>query len=1144
MIKPLTIGLDVGSTTVKAVVCNQRMEILWCDYQRHEARQHQKVFELLDAIHRDLGAEQLYQVFITGSGGAGLVTPLRARFVQEVNAVSLAVEHRHPGAGSVVELGGQDAKMIIFKKSEGQGRKRKILSMNDKCAGGTGTVIDKIRAKLNIKESALLDYGYDGIETHAVAAKCGVFAETDINGLQKNGVPRAQLIASLYDAIVLQNLTVLSRGNTLEPEVILLGGPNLFLPGLQQAWRYHIAKIWQERGQSPVEPDLERLIYVPDDAQYYAAIGAIYSGLEAMHCAQPGLSLTPVLKASKFPVELARLRSSGRGLSACAQELDAFRQSFATSSRQPAKPIPDGGRLSAYLGLDSGSTSTKAVLIDAGGSVLYTAYRLSCGNPIDDAKLVLDDLRRSVKSDQIDLVVDGCVTTGYAKDVLRAVIAADAALVETVAHTQAALHFYPDVDVICDVGGQDIKIIMLKGGMIKDFRLNTQCSAGNGYFLQNTAEALGIPVEEYAERAFRAKNYPEFSYGCSVFMQSDIVDFQRQGWHSDEILAGLATVLPKNIWLYVAAIPNLATLGRHFLLQGGTQKNLAAVKAQIDFIRSRFSAKNIKPEIEVHPYCAESGALGAALEARSLASQGQKSSFIGFDAVQDIRYRIFNDARTVCHFCKNECQRTFIDVAVAGASTQALPAQDSLIPVLAGEVRIISGNSCEKGLVEQVKAMRVVKNNLEIVSRLTPNLIDYAARQVWKSPMVAPLKLPRLVQKLTAGKKQADYARDKVRIGIPRVLNYYSVNPLFRGYFESLGLASNQIIYSSFSDETLYRAGARRSSIDPCYPSKLAISHVHQLMFGRGKRKPPHMIFLPMINTLDSTLSRALGHWACPTVTATPEVVKAAMTKERDLFVETGIQFINPMLSIANEALFERQMFATFESLLGVSRYENRVAVRSGFEALRQYKKSLRAQGRIVLDNLVKNNQIGIVLLGRAYHNDPGINHEIPEQLQALGYPILSLDSLPQDDDILAELFSADIEQGRIDHALDISDVWKNAYSENGSQKVWAAKFIARHPHLVALEISSFKCGHDAPLYSLIEKIIESSGTPYFCFKDLDENRPSASIRIRLETIDYFLQRYRTSQLEPWQVSRQIKTRLQQYEAQLRSESEPVYGIK
>ncbi len=222
--------------------------------------------------------------------------------------------------------------------------------------------------------------------------------------------------------------------------------------------------------------------------------------------------------------------------------------------------------------------------------------------------------------------------------------------------TQSALHFYKDVDVICDVGGQDIKIIILKDGRVVDFKLNTQCSAGNGYFLQSTAQGFGYPVEEFADIAFAAKSYPEFGYGCAVFMQSDIVDFQRQGWKPEEIMAGLANVLPKNIWLYVSQIPNLAKLGKNFVLQGGTQHNLAAVKTQVDFIESRFREDDGQPNVFVHEHTGEAGAIGAGVEAARLYLDcGQRTKFIGLDAVEQITFKTTRGEETRCYFCKNKC---------------------------------------------------------------------------------------------------------------------------------------------------------------------------------------------------------------------------------------------------------------------------------------------------------------------------------------------------------------------------------------------------------------------------------------------------------------------------------------------------------
>src|SRR5215468_2937265 len=277
----LLVGIDVGSTTVKAVAVDTASDgIVWSDYQRHETKQPEKTLEFLGRLEADLGiGPDTCRIFITGSGGSNLAPLIGAKFVQEVTAVSLAVEKMHPEVHSVIELGGQDAKIIVFKPDPDTGRKKKIPSMNDKCAGGTGAVIDKINAKLKIPASALGNQGYLGVKLHKVAGKCGVFAETDINGLQKEGTPADELMASLFDAIVLQNLTVLTRGHTLRPHVLLLGGPNSFIRGMKEAWQQNIPKMWEERKvQLPDGAKPEDLIKVPDNAQYFAAIGAIEFG--------------------------------------------------------------------------------------------------------------------------------------------------------------------------------------------------------------------------------------------------------------------------------------------------------------------------------------------------------------------------------------------------------------------------------------------------------------------------------------------------------------------------------------------------------------------------------------------------------------------------------------------------------------------------------------------------------------------------------------------------------------------------------------------------------------------------------------------------------------------------------------------------
>jgi hypothetical protein len=314
--------------------------------------------------------------------------------------------------------------------------------------------------------------------------------------------------------------------------------------------------------------------------------------------------------------------------------------------------------------------------------------------------------------------------TGYGTDLVADVLGADVAVVETVAHATAALHFVPDADVICDVGGTDVKIMILRQGTVADFRLNSQCSSGNGAFLQGVAERYGIPLERYAERAFRARAMPSLAMGCGVFLQSDIVNQQRKGWSADEIMAGLAAVLPVNVWVYAGQLQNLRSAGRKFVLQGGTHRNQAVVKAQLDFIRGKVP----EAEVVLHPYAGEAGAIGAALCAGEWRREGRPSRFRGFDTIAGLTYTSTTSAETVCRWCPVSCTRTFIDVQLPGARGRSW----SKVPLAEGWERVISGNSCPRGLVEDVGEMRVVKARLEEVKREYPNVAELVRQDAFR----------------------------------------------------------------------------------------------------------------------------------------------------------------------------------------------------------------------------------------------------------------------------------------------------------------------------------------------------------------------------------------------------------------------------
>ncbi len=670
-VEPLVLGVDVGSTTVKAVALDPTtFEILWSDYQRHQTKQPEKVLELLEDIAASFPKSdpKSWRVFLTGSGAMPLCPPIGGKFVQEVNAVTLAVERLHPDVRAVIELGGQDAKIIMFNVDPKTGERTASPSMNDKCASGTGATIDKCMMKVGLPPAEAVKVHFDDSKLHHVAAKCGVFAETDIVNLVKSGIPSTEILCSLADAIVLQNLSVLTRGSTLKHKVILLGGPNTYLPFLQECWRKRIPQVWEERGYDyPKDIPIEELIFIPENAQYYAAYGACVYGMEeAAHVGKyAGIEgLVDYMQNGRK----ARLgQSAGPPLVKHQNEKAAFAELFKIPKFIP-KTFQPGEVVRAVIGLDGGSTSSKAVLVNEEGEIICKSYQLSKGNPIQDAKELLTKLKEYIYDQGATLEILGFGATGYAADVLEECVKSDVNIVETVAHMMSAVRFFGDVDVICDIGGQDIKVLFMRNGDIANFKLSNSCSAGNGMLLQAMADQFGLPVTEYADTAFQAELAPKFSYGCAVFLDTDRVNFQKEGFSKEELLAGLAQVLPKNVWQYVVQIPRLASLGKRFVLQGGTQYNLAAVKAQVDYIKERVP----EAEVFVHPHTGEAGAIGAAFETLRVVKRKGKSTFIGLDAAISLEYTTKNDDETVCHFCPNECKRTFIDTVTPAGDTSPL----------------------------------------------------------------------------------------------------------------------------------------------------------------------------------------------------------------------------------------------------------------------------------------------------------------------------------------------------------------------------------------------------------------------------------------------------------------------------------------
>jgi predicted CoA-substrate-specific enzyme activase len=724
-------GVDVGSTTVKYVLASPSGEVISQAYERHNTKQGEKVLQFLARLEAQHDfTPQRDRIFLTGSG-AGLIAPIvGAKVVQEVVAVAASVERLHPDVRFVSEIGGEDMKTIFFN-GNGTTKSKQVL-MQSACSGGTGTFIEKTARKLQIAPEALSEMRYTGHTLHKISSKCGIFAEADANTLLKAGVTVDEIIASLFEAVVYQNLATLTRGNTPSPEVLLLGGPNLFFKGLQEAWRLHLTHIWQERKiQMPNGKDPEEYIVVPKDALYYAALGCIEVALGEQH--NVGIYLGT--KKLQWWIEEGQYedkKKQGRGgLCDSADNLktfiDVYSKMDATSAANieakaaaapPVNVTMEKRKLDRVLvGCDFGSTTAKAVCLGLDKELLFSCYALSKGNPIEDAKILFRQLREAIGDGEIL----GLGITGYGKDLLKGILGADCGVVETIAHASAGLHYFPDADCICDVGGVDVKIMILKNGTVSDFRLNSQCSSGNGAFLQGVAERFGIPLSEMADKAFLAQAMPQLSMGCGVFLQSDIVNQQRKGWQAEEILAALCSILPLNVWIYAGGMNNLSQVGKKYILQGGTHKNLAVVKTQVDFIRSKVP----DADVVVHPYSGEAGAIGAALVSLDWWEKGGRSTFRGFDVIEKLTYNTTTAKETICNWCPVTCQRSFIDVALPGGQGR----EWSKVPISLGWERVIVNNSCPKGLVEDLNEMKVIKAGIEKTKNAFPNIADMVRQE-------------------------------------------------------------------------------------------------------------------------------------------------------------------------------------------------------------------------------------------------------------------------------------------------------------------------------------------------------------------------------------------------------------------------------
>ncbi len=687
------LGIDIGSTTVKIAIVNEENTILFSDYKRHFANIQETLKELLELAKAELGEITVYPV-ITGSGGLTLAGHMEVPFVQEVVAVSTALNDYAPQTDVAIELGGEDAKIIYFTNGVEQ-------RMNGICAGGTGSFIDQMASLLQTDAAGLNEYAKNYKAIYPIAARCGVFAKTDIQPLINEGATKEDLSASIFQAVVNQTISGLACGKPIRGNVAFLGGPLHFLSELKAAF-IRTLKLTDEH------------IIAPEHSHLFAATGSAMNYKEDV-----SFSINEIIdklsKGVKMDFEVKRM-----------EPLFASEEEYIEFSKRHARHSIKKGRLENYsgncfLGIDCGSTTTKTAIVGEDGTLLYSFYSSNNGNPLSTTIKSIQEIY-SMLPDSAKIAYS--CSTGYGEALVKAALLLDEGEVETVSHYYAAAFFEPDVDCILDIGGQDMKCIRIKNNTVDSVQLNEACSSGCGSFIETFAKSLNYSVQDFAQEALFAKNPTDLGTRCTVFMNSNVKQAQKEGAEVADISAGLAYSVIKNALFKVIKITDAKDFGNKVVVQGGTFYNDAVLRS----FEKISGCDAVRPDI-----AGIMGAFGAALIARER-FKGQKTTMLSIEKINSMEY---STSLARCKGCTNNCLLT--------------------INKFSGGRQFISGNRCEKGIGKQKN-----KDNI-------PNLFDYKLKRIFD---YEPLTDDKAV---------------RGTVGIPRVLNMYENFPFWAVFFKELG---------------------------------------------------------------------------------------------------------------------------------------------------------------------------------------------------------------------------------------------------------------------------------------------------------------------------------------------------------------------
>ena len=987
MHKSLRMGIDVGSTTVKVVLLDEQDNYLYKKYIRHYAN-------ILDTVHTLLQEAQVghedanVHVAITGSGGMAMADKVRIPFVQEVIAETKAIKALYPQTDVIIELGGEDAKVTYLGRTAEH-------RMNGSCAGGTGAFIDQMATLLQTDASGLNTLAMNADTIYPIAARCGVFAKTDVQALLNQGASHENIAKSVFQAIVNQTIAGLACGHKIEGNVAFLGGPLTFLSELRQCFC------------DTLELDTAHRI-IPENGELFIALGAALMNDECRDITVGELT-KEIGALIGVPMEATdRVDPLFRN----EDELNEFRARHAKAVT-PKADIKDAEG-PCYLGIDAGSTTLKVVLINSKNEIIFSHYGPNHGKPLEKSQELIEQIYGLLPK---GAYIAHSGVTGYGEAFLKRALGIDIGEVETIAHYRAAQFFCPDVSFILDIGGQDMKCTKVRDGYIEDIVLNEACSSGCGSFIDTFATSLRLPIEQFAKEGLLAPMPIDLGSRCTVFMNSKVKQAQKEGATVPDIAAGLAYSVIKNALYKVLKVKDPKELGDHIVVQGGTFYNEAVLRA----FEKLMGVEVIRPDVS-----GLMGAYGMALLASEAAEelQNQHSTLLDSEGLKSLQV---STSMRNCGLCSNNCMLT--------------------INAFSDGRTYVTGNRCDRGAGDMIQEKH----------KPVPNMVEVKLRRYFDYFL----------------KKNIPEFEGKLRIGIPRVLNMYEDFPFWFTFFNQLGC---EVVLSDYTTKDQYNKAIDTIPSDTaCYPAKAVHGHIRDL-----SKAQVDLIWYPCIQHGPKEFSRD-NNYHCPMVISYPELIRNNM---QDVMGNTP--FYAPFLPLADKKSLVPALVKALKEL-PFSKSDISKAVDTAWAEQEKCKADYREMTKKTVSRLVAEQVPTIVLAGRPYHLDSGINHGIPELITSLGMAVLTEDGVAP--------LGKDIKH------LRVVDQW--SYH---SRLYHAAEFVSRTEGFQIVELNSFGCGLDSIVADQVKDILSAKHKIHTLLK-IDEGTNLGAVTIRLRSLQSVMER-------------------------------------